>query len=122
MGCGIIDGDGVGDASVPSQPVIHPRPYGQGDTFFTRYGRFCWNDLPAFPAALRPPADDAAQEHEDAAEPDEGDERVDEDADGGLREAVPTGKEDVEVGQVISGDRDFAGRMVVKIRIELARG
>ncbi len=55
-------------------------------------------------SAFGPPAGDASQEHEEAAEPDEGNERIDEDADGGLRWAIPVGEEDIEVGQVMCGD------------------
>src|SRR5579872_388835 len=104
----------TGDASVPSLPNHHPRPYGIGGTFFSLGG------FRAASPAFGPPADDAAEKHEDAAKPDEYDERIDEDANGGLREAVPVSEEDVQVGQVMRRNRNLTGRLVVKIRIEVA--
>ena len=69
-------------------------------------------------AAGGPPAGDAAEDHDDAAEPDEGGERVDEDTDAGLGCACPVGEQDVEVAQVVVGNGDQAGRLVGKVRVE----
>src|SRR5438067_9983805 len=68
--------------------------------------------------ALRPPADDAANEHEDATIPDEGREGIEEDANGSLGGTLPVGQKDVEVGEAKGRDGDEAGRLVVEVFVE----
>src|SRR5260370_42179900 len=53
-----------------------------------------------------PPANDAAEEHKQAAVPDKRCQRVDENADRRLRAAIPVGKEDIYIGQAKSRDGD----------------
>src|SRR2546421_13006413 len=65
-----------------------------------------------------PPANDAAEEHKQAAVPDKRCQWVDENADGRLRTAIPVGQEDVYIGQAKGRDGDQAGRLVIKVPVE----
>src|SRR2546421_7287160 len=65
-----------------------------------------------------PPANDAAEEHKQAAVPDKRCQRVDENADGRLRAAIPVGQEDIYIGQAKGRDGDQAGRLVIKVPVE----
>src|SRR5438132_114388 len=65
-----------------------------------------------------PPANDAAEEHKQAAVPDKRCQRVDENADRRLRAAIPVGQEDIYIGQAKGRDGDQAGRLVIKVPVE----
>ena len=65
-----------------------------------------------------PPAKDATEEHKQAAVPDKRCQRVDENADGRLRAAIPVVQENVYIGQDKGRDGDETGRLVIKVLVE----
>src|SRR5438034_3365625 len=75
---------------------------------------------PEAATALGPPADDAAGQHEQPAEPDQGCQGIDKDANSGARRALPVGKEDIHIGQGKCRNGDLACWLILKVLIELA--
>ena len=81
----------------------------EGRAYITRYN---------LSSSFWPPANDAAEEHKQAAVPDKRCQRVDENADRRLRAAIPVGQEDIYIGQAKGRDGDQAGRLVIKVPVE----
>src|SRR5258708_12078828 len=72
--------------------------------------------------ASRPPANDAANEHQYAAIPDKRGQRIDKDAYSCLRTAIPVGQKDIDIGQAKGRDGDQAAWLIPKVLVEGAPG
>src|SRR5437588_13102296 len=102
-------GSGRGRSGRPRRPRGPMPGDREGRTYITGYN---------LSSSFWPPANDAAEEHEQATVPDKRCQRVDENADGRLRAPIPVGQEDVYIGQAKGRDGDQAGRLVIKVPVE----
>src|SRR6266700_6369130 len=113
----------MGDHKGPLPALPHPRPYGTIPLPFVPQSStlgICLFYRNSEPSALWPPTYDAAGEHEQTAEPDQGRQGIDKDANSSARRALPVGKEDIDIGQAKGGDRDLARGLILKVLVELA--
>src|SRR5579875_1127504 len=122
------------------QPGLLPRPAQGKEDAIVSYGCLLFDRRPLvialalsnpdalinpgyrFAAAVGPPADDAAEDHERAAVPDERGERVDEDMDGGRGRALPVVENDIDIGQAEGGYGYNAGRLIIEVLVVGATG